>query len=75
LDVERQRRETRVVEKGATMNQWEYLSTAIPDISDQRCDEELAMLGERGWELVSVIEVRGAHFFFFKRPMTEGNPG
>jgi len=47
------------------MNKWEYCH--LTDATDR----ELNVLGEQGWELVSVVHVGRAVYelFYFKRPL------
>jgi hypothetical protein len=51
--------------KSNPMQKWEYMSMTE---RQGHPGEFLDQLGEKGWELVTVIEDDGVKRFFFKRP-------
>lgn len=52
------------------MKKWEYMSGSIPAESKEG-DRRMNLLGEDGWELVSVIVTPAQVIAFFKRPIPE----
>lgn len=49
------------------MTYWEYKLIAWNPTHGSRLEDALAGLGREGWEMVSVFESIGSHFFVFKR--------
>ena len=47
---------------------WEYLSGTIPKNAKEG-DKSMDLMGQDGWELVSVIVIGSQVIAFFKRPL------
>lgn len=60
------------------MQKWGYALIRVPkDLDVPVLEEQLEDLGQRGWELVTVVELPGCFLHYFKRPVeeTEGEVG
>ena len=48
--------------------QWEYNSLFIPASAPWAFPQEMLQLGDKGWELVSVVYLERQRHYHFKRP-------
>ena len=51
---------------------WEYKCILIPpDVTVEAEASQLTKLGEKGWELVSVLNYNNGNVFYLKRPVNK----